>query len=528
MFRQFLTSAYSILVISALIALGACTTGQGYNGWVPSPQQRQAVQAPSRLIGSPANASKVTAEDRSINDGFSDPGTRLQETGDQRLQDIKPSGFEMTYGEDGQQDGRPYDSYSDYGSYPDTQAPVHDDSQRREEPIAAPVNIPAVKVGILLPLSGEKKELGEAMLNAAQIALFDIGAKNFELLPRDTKGIPAGARQAAESAAKDGAQLLLGPLFASSVEAVKPVANRYGLNMLAFSTDWMLADNHTFIMGFLPFAQVQRISEYAAQQGLVRIGILAPNDLYGNVVARTFQEYAARNGLEIVDIVKYNPLQKDMSPAIRTFTDYDRRVALLNRQKKLVQERLAADPSDEQAKLQLAELEQMTSFGDTPFDAVLMPMGGDQARTLANLLSFYDLGPEKVQRLGTGLWDDHSLAREPHLKGALFAAPSPTLRLNFERRYKQLYGQSPPRLASLAYDATALAAVLSRNNTDRNRYLFSRQTLINPNGFAGIDGIFRFRPDGLIERGLSVLEYRNNTIRELEPAPQTFETYGRS
>src|SRR5690606_31495846 len=167
-------------------------------------------------------------------------------------------------------------------------------------------------------------------------------------------------------------------------------------------------------------------------------------------------------------------------------------------------------------------LETADTAGEPPFDAVLLPVGGDQARSLANLLSFYDLGPKAVKRLGTGLWDDPGLATEPALEGAWFAAPSPDLRKGFESRYRDLYGSRPPRLASLAYDATALAAVLAKNSYNRTgRVSFDREAIVNPNGFAGIDGIFRFRPDGLVERGMAVLEFRNGGIEVIDPAPNT-------
>lgn len=512
-------SLLPVIALSLALILGACT-GSGYSGgWTPTPHQSRAEEAPSRLVvpSGEVPGSVAGGIPESIS-GFEDP-TDVENSSDiqySRSTTAAPSGFDMLT--------RQNDRYAGY------YAPGYDrgDMGRYEErqPQRAPEEPegPSIKVGILLPLSGEKNELGQAMLNAAQMALFDIGSTNFELLPRDTKGTKAGAVQAAQSAIDDGAQLLLGPVFAASVEATKPVVRRYGLNMISFSTDWQLADNNTFIMGFLPFAQVQRISEYAARNNLKRIGIIAPEDTYGNVATRTFSEYARLNGLEITKVLKYKPGQKDLQPELRSFSDFDRRVALLDAQKQTLKQRLTANPGDQQTAQQLAELEKMTSLGDAPFDAVFMPMGGEQARTVAGILGYFDAGPAKVKRLGTGLWDDSSLARDPNLKGAVFAAPSPASRANFEKKYKQLYGQQPPRLSSLAYDATALAAVLARRNTGRNP--FDRHMLINPNGFAGIDGIFRFRPDGLIERGLSVLEYQNGRIKEIETAPQTFQQYG--
>lgn len=99
------------------------------------------------------------------------------------------------------------------------------------------------------------------------------------------------------------------------------------------------------------------------------------------------------------------------------------------------------------------------------------------------------------------------------------------MRKKFEDKYSQTYGQKPPRLSSMAYDATALAAVLARTGFQQaGRPAFDRAALTNPNGFAGMDGIFRFGTDNLVERGLAVLEIRHRRIVEIDPAPKTFQT----
>ncbi|MCB9990796.1 MAG: penicillin-binding protein activator [Rhodospirillales bacterium] len=366
--------------------------------------------------------------------------------------------------------------------------------------LSAQPALPPVKVALLLPLSGEHADLGQAMLQAAQLALFDMGYDAFELMPRDTRGTPQGAAQAAQGAATEGAQLILGPLFAGSVSAAKPVASRYNINMISFSTDWSLAGGNTYIMGFLPFAQVKRVTEFASRNGYNNIGILAPNTDYGNAVVAAYNSLAYRTGMRTADVVRFSPNESDTSTLLREFTKYDQR-------------NNAAETGDMVPPL--------------PFNAVLMPVGGDQARSIGNLLSYYDMGPIQVKRLGTGLWDDTGLATEPALEGAWFAAPSPDSRKSFERRYRELYGLRPPRLTTLAYDATALAAVLAKNSYQRQgRPSFDRNALLNPNGFAGIDGIFRFRPDGLIERGLAVLEYKDSAIRVIDNAPTTFQDIG--
>lgn len=376
-------------------------------------------------------------------------------------------------------------------------APQQPTQQQQEEAYAASA-MPPVKVAILLPLSGDQKDLGQAMLQAAQLALFDMGYGSFELMPRDTGDTPQGAVQATQSAIDNGAQLILGPLFASSVRAARGVAARYNINMITFSTDWTLAGGNTYVMGFLPFGQVQRITEYAAAQGLSDIGVFAPNTDYGNAVVASYSSLANRLGLNATNIARFSGTDDAISNTLRTFTRYDERTA------------------------------SAAAGGNAfPFQAVLLPVGGEQARSVANMLNEYDLPPGSVKRLGTGLWDDPGIAAEPALRGAWFAAPDPNLRRGFESRYRELYSLKPPRLATLAYDATALAAALARMGYDQSgQPAFGREALLNPNGFAGIDGIFRFRPDGMVERGLAVLEFHNGVIRVIDRAPTTFQQTG--
>lgn len=390
--------------------------------------------------------------------------------------------------------------------------------------IQAMPTLPPLKAAILLPLSGPHEDIGQAMLQAAQLALFDMGYDDFELMPRDTKGTRQGATKAMQDAINDGVQIVMGPLFSESVSAVKPLARRNNINVLAFSTDWTLAGDNTFIMGFLPFAQVQRVTEFAINNGYEKIGILAPNTDYGNSVIAAYNSMAYRNGIKTAKVMKYTPGLNDTNTIVRDFTSYDDRVQILNNKRAEIERVLANNPKDPNAKAELASLKNANSWPEAGFDAVLLPTGGDEARAIANMLSYFDLGPEIVKRLGTGLWDEPGLATEPALKDAWFAASDPALRADFENRYRNLYGLRPQRLATLAYDATALTAVLAKNSYfTRGAVKFEHRDFLNPNGFAGIDGIFRFRPDGLIERGLAVLEYKDGRIEVIDPAPRTFQ-----
>lgn len=369
-------------------------------------------------------------------------------------------------------------------------------TQMQTPPVAPPpAALPPVKVAILVPLSGSSADVGEAILNAAQLALFDVGADTFELMPRDTKGTAPGAAAAAQSALHEGAQLILGPLFTEEVRAVTPIAAASNVNVVAFTTDWKQAGGNTFVMGFMPFGQVQRVVSYAAAKGIRRIGVIAPQTEYGNAVMSAYNAAAQRYGITTVDSLRFHPGDTGLSVPMQNFSRIGAR-------------KLANG-----------------AFAPPPFDAVFLPAGGSDAQTISNLMSYYELDPAQVRRLGTGLWDDGALRREANLNGGWFAAPDPYARAVFESKYRDAYGSTPPRLASLGYDATALAAVLAKTGlSTRGTPAFDRAAITNPNGFAGIDGIFRFHEDGLAERGLAILEMRGGQISVVDPAPRTFQS----
>jgi hypothetical protein len=160
-------------------------------------------------------------------------------------------------------------------------------------------------------------------------------------------------------------------------------------------------------------------------------------------------------------------------------------------------------------------------LGDVDFDAVFIPEGGIVLRALAPLLPYYDIDPEHVKLLGTGLWDDTNVSREPAMIGGWFAAPEPAAAKIFSQRFTKTFGSPPPRIASLAYDAMALAATLSKDPPEKR---FSMSAITDPNGFKGVDGVIRFNADGTSDRGLAVLEVEKAGFDIISPAPRSFLT----
>jgi ABC-type branched-subunit amino acid transport system substrate-binding protein len=383
---------------------------------------------------------------------------------------------------------------------------------------------PLIKIGLLLPLTGNGANTGAEMLNAAQMALFDLGEDRFQLLPRDTKGSPDLAADDARHLINDGAQLILGPLFSPEVAAVTPVAQGSGINVLAFTTDWQRAGNGTFVMGLVPADQVARVIGYAQMRGVTRLAVLAPRDAYGDAVVAAARDNAQRSGVALVREERYGADQADLAGAVARLAGgggggASRSVA------SDAQKRALAARTDEASRAALARLQAQDSQsrsvgGGGGFDALLIAQGGERLRTVLSLLAAQRIDSTKVRLLGTGLWDEAAIAKQPALAGAWYAAPNPQTRADFESRFETLYRHRPQRLASLAYDATAVAAVLARSPA---AVKFDATALTNPNGFAGLDGIFRLHGDGSVQRGLAVLEISPDGPRIIDDAPASFE-----
>lgn len=339
-------------------------------------------------------------------------------------------------------------------------------------PNAAPTGIPqTAKVALLLPLTGKGSDTGQAMLNAAQLAMFDLNATSlFELHPEDTG---KGATQAINNAIAGGANLVLGPVFSNDTKAVSPIALQNNVSVVSFSTDTSAAVGNTFLMGFMPQAQVNSVLAYASSTGHKRIALIAPRDVYGDNVASTYYMFMQRYALDNAGIIRYD------AGKLPTATDF--------------------------AQLKAG------------VDSVLIAASAMDSHKISMAMTAAGYPDLTVKRLGTGLWDQADAPKLSGLQGAWYAASSPRLRNRFEHRYFETYGSQPPRLASLAYDATALAVVLAKSGNG-----FGRDTLTSPNGFAGIDGIFRFTGDGIADRGLAILQIKDGSSTILVDAPQRF------
>jgi branched-chain amino acid transport system substrate-binding protein len=341
-----------------------------------------------------------------------------------------------------------------------------------------------IKVGLLLPLSapGNAGLAGQSMRNAAELALAEFNNPNIQLLVKDDGGTAQGAQQATQQALDEGAEIILGPLFAHSVTQTGQVARSRGIPVIAFSTDSNVAGRGVYLLSFLPESDVDRIVEYAISQGRRSFVALVPDNAYGSVVEAEFKQVVARKSGRVVALERY--------------------------------------PADGGRTGDAAKL---IAQAASRADVIFIPDSGDGVVAAAQALAANGLNLKRLQVTGTGLWDDPRLFSEPAVEGGWYPAPDSAGFRAFSTRYRARYNQDPVRTATLAYDAVALVAALVKTQGERR---FAPETLTNPSGFAGIDGVFRFRSDGTNQRGLAVLKVTPSGGQVISPAPRTFGASG--
>jgi ABC-type branched-subunit amino acid transport system substrate-binding protein len=339
-----------------------------------------------------------------------------------------------------------------------------------------------VKVALLLPLSatGNAGQIALNLKNAADLALREFQTPAIQLLVKDDRGTPSGARAATSEAIQQGAELIIGPLFAQSVSAAAAIAKPANVPIIAFSTDTSSAASGVYLLSFLPQTDVDRIVRYAASQGKRSYAALLPANAYGTVVEASLQKSVANVGGRVMALERYQLDRTSM------------------------QERASV-------------VANLVKSGTV--DAILLPDAGDAAPFLGQILAASGVSPSLIQYLGSGQWADTRIAQESNLNGGWYPAPENGGFEAFSRRYQAAFGATPFRAATLAYDATSLASGLAARFGDRR---FSADVLTSSSGFIGLDGAFRLLSNGLNERGLAIYRIDRGQVTIIDPAPRTF------
>ena len=357
-----------------------------------------------------------------------------------------------------------------------------------DEPETVPeASADGFRVGVLVPLSGEHGELGHSLLDAATLALFDVGRRDIELVVADTaEGAVAAARQVVIA----GADAVIGPLLPRSVNEAAAMLAGLQRHVFTLSPGDAAGDRGILVMGHTADHQIRRLVNHAVATGNMRFALLAPMSPFGERMAGLLHDAVGEAGGFVTAEVFHDPSGKNVDAAVATLAatrvdpgDIDRAVSRLQGQGGLAAE-VAIERLRGSARLRA-------------FDAVFVPASGLLLQRIAAWMGHHGFLAGHVQLFGLNSLDDAALFREPVMNGAWFAVPPDAGRSAMLRRFRDAFSYDPGDAVTIAYDTMALvSAVLSGPQPRR---------IDDWRGFGGIDGLFRFRADGRTERLLAVM-----------------------
>lgn len=330
------------------------------------------------------------------------------------------------------------------------------------------------RVALLLPVTGPDADVGQSIANATALALADTKATNIRMITYDTS---TGVAAAAKRAVADGNKVILGPLRGDDVVEAAAVARTAVVPIISFSNDVGVAGQNVFLLGHLPNQSIDRVVRYARSQGYNRIAGVVSTNVYGQRA------------------------QSNLTSAVRSAGGT----------------LVAIEESDGTAASADAAARRLAKLGQ--IDAVLIADSGRAGVVLVPALRRNGMRNAKI--LGTDLWNiNGSLAGSPAMYGGWFASVSDTLYTQYAAKYRARFGKAPLRLSSLGYDSVLLIARVARDWRPGTKFPMAQLT--DPQGFIGVDGAFRFMPNGLTERMLEVQEIQSGKFVTISPAPTQF------
>lgn len=371
------------------------------------------------------------------------------------------------------------------------------------------------RVGVLLPLSGDAARYGQGLKNATMLALEDAKNPNLILQYYDTKSTPEGARTAITNALNQSAQVVIGPLKSSEVRAISDETTSRRVPVIAFSTSEEVLQPNVYTLGLLVDEQVNRIVTFAANKGRSRLALLLPDNATGIAVARAAIKSAQQNNIRVTRIAFYQPNTTDFSNILKEMTDYNTRSGRMERMKKSLAAK--AGQGDESAQKALKRVSTHDTLGEVDFDMVLIPETGAKLKSAISMFGYYDVFAPDVKFLGTSIWESSKLNNETTILGSWYPAMSRNHTNYFANKYAFVFGEKPQALYSLAYDAVALSNALAhQNGSDLTA------VITNPDGYVGINGMFRLFENGYNQHSMDIIEVRKTGDSVIDEAPKRF------
>ncbi len=349
-----------------------------------------------------------------------------------------------------------------------------------------------LKVGVLLPLSGEFQDIGESFLKAIQLALYDISNENIKILPKDSKGNALNAYQAAKEFEKEGIKIVIGPIFYESLERLGEVND---ITFISLTNKTKEIPKNTIAFGVNIESQIEALKKYFNKIKISKTLLLSPRSEY------TYQSesVAKKDVLKFYRTYSYDTNPKKITGEIEKITKYRERKKDLERRIKILEKSdLYKD------KKELEKLEQMHTLGEVNFDSVFVVDFGERLKSVLSSFMFSDVTSDQVTFFTINQWFDITFFNENAMQNLHFPSIDYKNLTKFNKRFFNTFQEKPNKVSILAYDALGLIYYCWFSNN----FKFSQEQLYIKGGFKGLQGEFSIE-NNLSKQKLKIYKISN-------------------
>ena len=302
-----------------------------------------------------------------------------------------------------------------------------------------------LKVGLLAPLSGEYKELGDSLLYSLQLALDEINDKNVQIIPRDSgSNDKKKLIKAIQEIRSQGVNIVIGPINNEDFDEVKKFNDMIFISPSNINPEFQ---NNIISIGVSLESQMFALMKFIKKQKKNKTVIFIPKNQYANFIEKKLNKLDLKN----YKIFKYNPDPKVLTGEIEILTNYSQRKRNLENRKKMFE-----DKEDEQSKRQLEKLEQKYTLGDVNFDSVIIIDFGNSLKSVLTSLVFTDVDQEKVLFTTINQWFDESIFYENTVRSLYYPSVNYKEFKKYKDNYFKIFNNFPSEITILAYDAIGL------------------------------------------------------------------------
>ena len=331
-----------------------------------------------------------------------------------------------------------------------------------------------LKIGVLLPLSGQYRDIGESFLKSIQLALYDISDQNIKIYPKDSKGNPLIAYQAAKELEEKGIEIIIGPVFFDSLERLGEISN---ITFISLTNKTNKIPKNVIAFGVNIDSQINILKKYFDEIKLNKTLLLYPNSEF-NEQSQSIKE---KDILKFYRTYLYDTNPKKITGEIEKITKYRERKKDLERRIKILEK------SDlYKHKQELKKLEQMHTLGEVNFDSVFIIDFGERLKSVLTSFMFSDVSNKKVNFFTINQWFDETLFNEDAMQNLHFPSVDLINLKKFNKKFLNKFNEEPNKVSILAYDALGLIYYCWINNNLQ----FEKDQLYSNKGFKGLHGEF--------------------------------------